>query len=101
TLPAYSRMPGADLVTEGILTLTRTAQILEGDAQAGEKNAATAMVELLRDSDQIEFVVGTRINEAHQDPTLPIDLEIRRNIIKRIATALRDTWLKEVTVRFI
>jgi len=101
TLPAYSRMAGADLVTEGILTLTRTAQILEGDVRAGEKNAATAMVGLFHESDQIDFVIGTRINEAHQDPTLPIDLEIRRNIIKRIAAALRDHWLKEVTLRFI
>lgn len=101
SLPAFSRMDGADLVTEGILTLTRTAQILEGDARPGERNAATALVELLQESDVIEFVVGTRINEAHQDPTLPIDLEIRRNIIKRIVAALRDTQFKEVTVRFV
>ncbi|HOY67824.1 MAG TPA: SpoIIE family protein phosphatase [Candidatus Ozemobacteraceae bacterium] len=101
TLPAFSRMPGTDLVTEGILTLTRTAQLLEGDLQPGERNAATSLVELFRESDLIEFVVGTRINEAHQDPTLPVDLEIRRNIIRRIAAALRDRLFKEVSVRFI
>jgi 2-iminoacetate synthase ThiH len=28
------------------------------------------------------IVVGTGINEAHQDPNLPVKLDIRRNIIK-------------------
>jgi hypothetical protein len=49
----------------------------------------------------IQFVIGTRINEAHQDPTLPIDLEIRRNIIKRIRAALVERHLKEATIEYV
>ena len=53
------------------------------------------------DSDVIEFIVGTKINEAHQDPNLPVDLEMRRNIIKRIQTCLENQYRKKVTVHYI
>lgn len=58
-------------------------------------------MDLFLDSDEIEFLVGTRINEAHQDPTLPLDLEIRRNVVKRVASALETRYLKRTTMRFI
>jgi hypothetical protein len=99
-LPPLSRMPGVDLVTEGILTLTHTARVLEGSAPVNG-NAASKLAELLRDSDRIEFVVGSRINEAHQDPQLPMDVEIRRNIVRRMAQCLEEKYLKEVTMKCI
>ena len=99
-LPPAAEMEGVDLVTEGILTLTRVAQLLESDGPPREKNPATQLYEILLDSDSIEFVVGARINEAHQDPNLPIDLEIRRNIIKRICRVLEEKYLKETRVQF-
>ena len=49
----------------------------------------------------IEILVGTKINEAHQDPNLPVDLELRRNIVKRIAEALRNRYMKEVRITFV
>lgn len=99
-IPPAAEMDGVDLVTEGILTLTRTAQLLEQDKAPREKNPAAQLYEILLDSDSIEFVVGARINEAHQDPNLPIDLEIRRNIIKRICRVLEEKYLKETSVCF-
>ena len=99
-LPPVSVMRGADLVTEGILTLTQTAQMLERGGPFG-RDAAGRLAELLINSDRIDFLVGTRINEAHQDPTLPVDLEIRRNIIRRIADTLATRYLKETAVQFI
>jgi len=101
SLPPVSEMPGMDLVTEGILTLTRAAQYLETPPRHTTEDSATQLCELLRESDVIQFLVGTRINEAHQDPTLPVDLDIRRNIVKRIAAALRQNYLKEVTIEYI
>ena len=100
-LPPLSRMAGVDLVTEGILTLTSAAQMLEDQALLRENNPAAMLVDLMLESDIIEFVVGSRINEAHQDPKLPVDIEIRRNIIKRVAKTLEDRYLKEVSVRYI
>ncbi|MCC8109031.1 MAG: hypothetical protein LIQ30_08315 [Planctomycetes bacterium] len=94
-------MPGVDLVTEGILTLTQVARRLEqGDTPATD-DPADRLINLLLDSDVISFLVGTRINEAHQDPSLPEDLEIRRNVVKRIAAALEDRYLKKTAIRFI
>lgn len=100
-LPPVSTIAGVDLVTEGILTLTRAAMYLEHKVPPESTDGAGQLVDLFLESDIITFVVGTRINEAHQDPTLPVDLEIRRNIVKRIASLLEHTHLKEVTVRYI
>lgn len=102
-LPPAARMEGIDLVTEGILTLCAVADMLEKGI-ATEQLPETPdgdIVRLIFESDRIDIVVGTRINEAHQDPNLPVDLEIRRNIIKRITTLLEEKYLKKVQVKFL
>jgi hypothetical protein len=45
--------------------------------------------------------LGTRVNIAHQDPNLPIELEIRRTVVKRMARLLEEKFLKELTIRYI
>ncbi len=100
-LPPCSTIAGVDLVTEGVLTLTQVARRLEDGEFGGTEDPADRLIDLLLDSDTIEFLVGTRINEAHQDPNLPVDLEIRRNIMKRIAAALSEKYLKKTEIRFI
>ena len=91
---------GADLVTEGIFTLSRAARYLEsGEFQ--HNDPAGQLVELMRRNDIINFLVGTRINEAHQDPNLPVDLELRRNIVKRLGDVLRNRYMKEVNIHFV
>lgn len=100
-VPPSARMDGIDLVTEGILTLTRVAHLLEQQLQPVRSDAAAQLLGLLGKSDTIDFVVGTRINEAHQDPSHPVDLEIRRAIIKRISRVLEERHLKDVRIRYI
>ena len=102
-LPPISIMNGVDLITEGILTLGKTHKILKSynnNTNLG-KGPADRIVKLLLDSDEIHFVVGTRINIAHQDPNLPVELEIRRTVIKRISRVLEDKFLKEVYLTFL
>ncbi len=101
-LPPPARMKGIDLVTEGILTLTDVVQRLENDPPVTTPVplAAKEMIDLFRASDEIEFVVGTKVNEAHQDPSLPVDLEIRRNIVRRLKTVLENKYRKRVLLRF-
>ncbi len=102
-IPPASTMKGLDLITEGTLTLNRTAEILEHQNSIDTPgcDAAKQLARLLIDSDIIEFLVGTRINEAHQDPNLPVELDIRRNLVKRLAHLLENNYLKKVEMSFI
>ena len=65
------------------------------------KGPADKIVKLLMESDEIHFIIGTRINIAHQDPNLPVELEIRRTVVKRIARLLEEKWLKKVSFEYI
>jgi len=102
-LPPISYMEGIDLITEGILTLSKVADLLKrlGKNQVLKKGPADQIIRFLKDSDEIHFIIGTRINEAHQDPNLPVELEIRRTVVKRIANTLEEKFLKEVTLEYI
>ncbi|OFX26891.1 MAG: stage II sporulation protein E [Bacteroidetes bacterium GWA2_31_9b] len=102
-LPPISYMPGIDLVTEGILTLSKVSEILKvyNNNYLLGKGPADQIVKLIKDSDEINFIIGTRINIAHQDPNLPVELEIRRTVVKRIAKTLEQKFLKEVSLKFI
>lgn len=102
-LPPESFVDGIDLVTEGILTLQKVNEILKSynnSVRLG-KGPADKIVKLVMESDEIHFIIGTRINIAHQDPNLPVDLEIRRTVVKRIARLLEEKWLKKVSFEYI
>jgi hypothetical protein len=100
---------GADLVTEGILTLGECAELLEKKNFSQienfkpdqESSPAEKITSFFLNCDRIAFVVGTKINEAHHDPTFPAELEIRRNIIKKIETLLKVRYMKDVSVRYL
>lgn len=102
-LPPESFLEGIDLVTEGILTLQKVNEILKtynNSIRLG-KGPADKIVKMLMESDEIHFIIGTRINIAHQDPNLPVELEIRRTVVKRIARLLEEKWLKKVSFEYI
>ena len=102
-LPPLSHMEGVDLVTEGILTLGKVERILTSGNTEFHKEAGPAeqVVRMLLDSDKITLLVGTRINIAHQDPNLPVELEIRRNVVKKIKYLLETKYLKDVEIMYI
>jgi hypothetical protein len=102
-IPPAAAMAGIDLVTEGTVTLAKVSEILErgNPGELARKNPATDLVTLMLQSDIVEFVVGTRINEAHQDPNVPVELDLRRNIIRKIASLLELRYLKESRLRFL
>lgn len=99
-LPPLSTMEGFELITEGLLTLTRVVEYLE-QGLLDENNPAGQLVQLFIKHDVIEFLVGTRINEAHHDPALNQNLAIRRNIIKDIADVLVHKYQKETKLHWI
>ncbi len=102
-MPPLSFLEGIDLFTEGILTLRKVEDILisyTNNSKLG-KGPADEVVKLILESDEIRFLVGTRINIAHQDPNLQIDLEIRRTVVKRVAMLLEEKLLKTVVINYI
>jgi hypothetical protein len=46
-------------------------------------------------------VVGTSINLAYHDPTFPVELDLRRNIVKQIARLLETRYMKRVAIQYI
>ena len=102
-IPPAAEMEGVDLVTEGTVTLAKVAEILEHGllADGQRKTPARDLVALMLENDIVEFVVGTRINEAHQDPNVPVELDLRRNIIRKIAALLESRYLKESRLQFM
>lgn len=102
-VPPSSKMEGIDLVTEGMLTLSRVVSILEKKQNIAElpNDPAKKFVEILLDSDQVHFIVGTKINEAHQDPNIPVEIGIRRTIIARLRKALEDNYIKETSLEYL
>ena len=102
-LPPKARLEGFDVVSEGILTMGKVEEILENyssDYPMGD-SPADEIVHLLLEHDIIHIIVGTRINWAHQDPDQPVELEIRKVIIKRIIKLLEEKFFKEVRADFV
>lgn len=101
-LPPTYAMEGIKLVTEGVLTLGRVKSVLEKlkESRAKGEGIDIAFVNELLEHDAIDFVVGTRINELHQNPNIPIELELRRSVVSEIARILESKYMKAVTKRY-
>jgi hypothetical protein len=100
-LPPVGRIEGVGLATEGILTLARLLSALEEmRPPAYEPAAARAILERIMLHDRIEFIIGTKVNESHQDPGILQDLELRRSVVRRIAQTLEQKYRKNVIMQF-
>jgi hypothetical protein len=86
-----------------MLTLAKVAVALERKLpiHTMPNDAVRKFVTILLDSDQVSFIVGTKINEAHQDPSIPVEIGIRRTIVGRIRQALEQNFLKETVLEYI
>lgn len=99
--PPTSIIEGIDLVTEGVLTLTQVLAALETHIAPRGQGGAYKLYYALLENDYIEFIVGTRLNEAHQDPAFPRQLAIRRNVIENTVKTLREKYFKEVKLTLV
>ena len=103
-VPPLARVEGLDLVTEGILTLTRVSDMLSRGADRNsvrfQTDGASSLVRVLLEVDHVHFIVGQAVNPAHQNPDLPHHLGIRAAVVKEIAEELRGRG-KEVTLESV
>jgi hypothetical protein len=103
-VPPLGKIPGIDIVTEGILTLTRVNNLLKSgatkEAVRFQNNGAANLIRLLLDTDSIQFLVGQAVNPAHQNPELPQQLGIRQAIVREVAEELKKRG-KEVSLEAV
>lgn len=101
-IPPVGYIEGIDLVTEGVLTISRAVEILQeyhskkdSDAfffrKLDEENAAAKLAKLLLENcTTLRLFVGTAVNPAHQNPNLPSDLSIKLKLIDKLALIMEQ-----------
>jgi hypothetical protein len=102
-LPPSSKIEGVDLVTEGMLTLSEVAKRLSRKVllKNMSEDAAKRMIKLLRETDQIEIIVGTKINDEIEDPSTAAKIGLRFPTIDEIQRALVQNYFKECEVLYL
>lgn len=106
-LPPTAKIDGIDLVTEGVLTLSRVLEYTkryrsspDAGASLGAEDGASLLARLmLEQSTDINFFVGRAINPAHQNPGFPVELSMKSRLVGELADNLRACG-KRVNVRF-
>lgn len=102
-VPPPGALEGIDLVTEGIITLSRTLELIKRDAPRIERegpgsNAAVLLATEMMQADHIRFLVGQSINPYYQNPLLPKNVSIRTNLVGMIGKVLRKQYRKSVEI---
>ena len=102
-LPPSSKIDGIDLVTEGMLTLSEVSKRLNNNVllKHMSEDAAKRMIALLRETDQVEIIVGTKINDEIDDPTTAAKIGLRFPTIEEIRKALVKYYFKECEVLYL
>ena len=96
-VPPISELEGADLVTEGVITMSKVLEYAQNYLEDNESyeqwnyghDGASRICQLLfEEATDINFFVGRAMNPAHQNPDLPINFNIKMNIVKELAECL-------------
>lgn len=100
-VPPVAHLEGVDLVSEGMLTLTRVSELLRSGADKKtvrfQNDGAANLTRMLLDVDETHFLIGQAVNPAHQNPELPHTLGIRQKVVREIAAELKNRG-KEVSI---
>ncbi len=103
-LPPIGMLSCVDLVTEGILTLSKATEYMRNcqcdlSRLRFDNNGAYLLAREILQADSIHFLVGQSINEFYQNPLLPKNISIRRSLVEELVNVLRH-YQKEVTVDY-
>ena len=98
-IPPIAKIEGVDLVTEGVITVNRVLEYAKdylGENENYEhwnykRDGASLISRLLfEEATDINFYVGRAINPAHQNPELPINFNIKMNLVEELSACLRQ-----------
>ena len=107
-IPPTATIKGVDLVTEGVITLSRVVEyanvFLNNSDLANlwslQTDGASRIAQYLFEyATDISFFVGRAINPAHQNPDLPITFGIKIQLVKQLSEALEKMG-KRVSVSY-
>ena len=102
-VPPIAEIEGVDLVTEGVITVNKVLEYAKdylGDNKHYEhwsfkRDGASLICRLLfEEATDINFYVGRAVNPAHQNPDLPINFNIKMNLVEELSKCLKKMGKK-------
>lgn len=102
-VPPTAEIEGVDLVTEGVITVNKVVEYAHdylGENKYYEhwsfkRDGASLICRLLfEEATDINFYVGRAINPAHQNPDLPINFNIKMNLVEELSKCLKKMGKK-------
>lgn len=97
-IPPIAEIEGVDLVTEGVITVNKVLEYAkdylednESYSHWGYKRDGASLIcrMLFEEATDINFYVGRAINPAHQNPDLPINFNIKMNLVEELSKCLK------------
>lgn len=97
-VPPTAEIEGVDLVTEGVITINKVIEYAKDALGKNElyeywsvhRDGASLICRLLfEEATDINFYVGRAVNPAHQNPDLPINFNIKMNLVEELSDCLR------------
>ena len=96
-IPPIAEIEGVDLVTEGVITINRVVEYAKDSVvenrlyekwSFGHDGASLICQLLFEEATDINFFVGKAVNPAHQNPDLPINFNIKMNLVEELSKCL-------------
>ncbi|MEG1404570.1 MAG: SpoIIE family protein phosphatase [Oscillospiraceae bacterium] len=97
-IPPISIIEGVDLVTEGVITISKVLKYAQDFLEDNEsytkwsyKHDGASMIArlLFEEATDINFYVGRAVNPAHQSPDLPISFNLKMRLIDELSECLK------------
>ena len=107
-VPPIAEIEGVDLVTEGVITINKVLEYAKDYLKDNEsythwgykRDGASLICRLLfEEATDINFFVGRAVNPAHQNPNLPINFNIKMNLVEDLSKCLMQMG-KKITVSY-
>lgn len=98
-VPPIAEIEGVDLVTEGVITINKVLEYAKDVLNKnelypywsmGEDGASKICRMLFEEATDINFYVGRAVNPAHQNPDLPINFNIKMNLVEELSKCLKQ-----------
>lgn len=98
-VPPIAEIEGVDLVTEGVITINKVIEYAKDALGKNElyeewgfkRDGASLICRMLfEEATDINFYVGRAVNPAHQNPDLPINFNIKMNLVKELCACLKE-----------